>query len=658
MTALKKSNKTKSSKKPAMTPAPPVHQSIHQIETTITGTGGADGRSVISFSRKLGSPRTFSRKTLSVIVAAFGVIGVITVINSFAASKNLVSVQAENLVPDRWVGLPVNDGSAAKQRAFFLYSNATLNAANVDVPEVGNEIVVRAKAQNCNGHPEIQVKMDNQLVGKQTVKSTRYQEVSFKVAVTKGKHNLSVAYTNDYWKPWRCDRNIYIDEVTVRGAGAVTLPSPVTPAPKDSDRDGVVDPRDQCPQQAGSISNNGCPVSPPTNTVGVQSVSANEFLDTIGVNIHSTYTNTAYGRWDMVKQRLGELGVRHVRDGSIYGSKVLQDRLYELAPLGIKTSIIASKENVPQQLDVYQKAPANFISSIEGLNEPDCFLKKETSQWVQITQSSQKSLFEQIKARPALKNIPILNASYCRGETHQQVGDLSSWYDMGNMHPYPGGMPPEDRIAASMKDAGSLSGGKPYMATETGYHNALSYVGGAAPASERAAGIYAPRIYLSYFQTGVKRAFMYELVNIQPETQLNMALYLNDHFGMYRYNFAEKPAATAIRRLTTVLKDDPAAQARKDKLDYKVSGDTTNLQQMLVQKSNGKFYLVLWRKDSVWDIQYRRDLTPPSKPVTVSLPDNRSFNRFSINTADTALESGKSTASFDLGPDVQILEIQ
>ena len=42
---------------------------------------------------------------------------------------------------------------------------------------------------------------------------------------------------------------------------------------------------------------------------------SDSFVESIGVNIHSEYTDTPYyNQFETVKERLEELGVRHVRD--------------------------------------------------------------------------------------------------------------------------------------------------------------------------------------------------------------------------------------------------------------------------------------------------------------------------------------------------------
>ncbi|MGI4894150.1 MAG: hypothetical protein ACRYF3_03435, partial [Janthinobacterium lividum] len=47
----------------------------------------------------------------------------------------------------------------------------------------------------------------------------------------------------------------------------------------------------------------------------VQAQMADAFVDSIGVATHLTYDGTPYMNYPLVKQRLQESGIRHLRDG-------------------------------------------------------------------------------------------------------------------------------------------------------------------------------------------------------------------------------------------------------------------------------------------------------------------------------------------------------
>ena len=58
-----------------------------------------------------------------------------------------------------------------------------------------------------------------------------------------------------------------------------------------------------------------------------------------------------------------------------------------------------------------------------------------------------------------------------------------------------------------------MSGGKPLVATEIGYHSDLVTTSGHHPTSERAIGYYTPRTALEGFRNGVERSYIYQLLD-------------------------------------------------------------------------------------------------------------------------------------------------
>ena len=71
-----------------------------------------------------------------------------------------------------------------------------------------------------------------------------------------------------------------------------------------------------------------------------------------------------------------------------------------------------------------------------------------------------------------------------------------------------------------------------------------------------------------------------------------------DHFGFFDTKGNAKPAALAVGNLTTILADDKASSGRSlaySIVDASAGKDGSNVRHVLLQKSNGTFYLALWR---------------------------------------------------------------
>ena len=71
----------------------------------------------------------------------------------------------------------------------------------------------------------------------------------------------------------------------------------------------------------------------------VPAKSADSFVDSIGVNVHLTYD--AYKDNGLIKSKLQELGIRHIRDGAYQESKFFE-QLKDLSKTGIKATLIFS----------------------------------------------------------------------------------------------------------------------------------------------------------------------------------------------------------------------------------------------------------------------------------------------------------------------------
>ena len=79
--------------------------------------------------------------------------------------------------------------------------------------------------------------------------------------------------------------------------------------------------------------------------------SADGFVDSVGINIHLHFNDTAYANFPRVQQALKDLGVRHVRDGLVDTAwKEYYDRHNQLGRLGIKGTFITSPAQSVQLL--------------------------------------------------------------------------------------------------------------------------------------------------------------------------------------------------------------------------------------------------------------------------------------------------------------------
>lgn len=346
-----------------------------------------------------------------------------------------------------------------------------------------------------------------------------------------------------------------------------------------------------------------------------QAQSADLFVDSLGVNTHLTYTDTAYGKFDnLIKPKLRELGIRHIRDGG-YQDPTFFNKIKELNRYGIKT-LLTFAANPPEEVVATAKTLKGALVAVEGANESDLEHFKfsyKGQKFPEGTRNYQQELFTALELDPATKNLPIILPSMGWGENAQKLGYVP-WGDIGNMHSYPNlGNPPTDALDwYFIKHARTIAGNtKPLWSTETGYHN---YTKDDLGISERAGARYIPRLWLEHFNRQVKRVYLYEFINQRPDTQGDG----QQNFGLLRSDGSPKPSYTIIKNLIFLLKD-PGLSFPLKTLDYKLSGNTTNVHQTLLQKRDGNFYLILWQEVRSWDNKKKKDIAIAERKVTLNI---------------------------------------
>jgi hypothetical protein len=345
---------------------------------------------------------------------------------------------------------------------------------------------------------------------------------------------------------------------------------------------------------------------------------ADTFVESIGVNTHTYYSDTVYGeQFGTVKQRLAELGVRHIRENLEPERPDQYQGLRELAGMGVKSTLIlgdpsGGTEELDTLTSILGSELQGAVDAVEGPNEFDT---RGGSDWQPRLAEYQQQLYDKVKGNPALASLPVIGPSIIHRQSQEAMGDIPGMLDYGNIHSYPNGEAPEGNLTPYLEHAATNSGSKPVMATETGYHNALNWNGEHNPTSEEAAATYLPRLFLEYFRRGVSRTFSYELLDEKPDPGLGDR---ESNFGLLHNDLSPKPAFVALRNMIEILRD-PGPSFEGSPIDYTVSGDRGGLHEVLLQKRDGSFYLALWRASSVWDPTSRANVAAPEGTVDVEL---------------------------------------
>lgn len=333
--------------------------------------------------------------------------------------------------------------------------------------------------------------------------------------------------------------------------------------------------------------------------------SADDFVDAIGVNTHLGYYDRIYKQFDtLIKPRLLELGVRHIRDGTF--NTDVANKYLELGQHGIKVLLITNPKKASEQIAKIRLA----LWAIEGVNEPDA---KEG--WVERIRAEQKELYAVVKSNPTTKDVPVLVSSLANiRDNPAKLGDLTASLDFGNMHPYAAGQAPSKHMGWGLSldraigEARKVSTTKPLVVTECGYHNRLEEKGHPG-CTETAMGKYLPRLLAIYFMRGMVRSYTYEFADEKADPEFKDK---EMHFGLVRHDGSVKPAFTAVKHLIHLLKD-PGPPFTPGALNFTLSGNTNHLQHLLLQKRNGTWCLLLWQEVTSYDTKTHADLAVPEQ---------------------------------------------
>jgi len=342
----------------------------------------------------------------------------------------------------------------------------------------------------------------------------------------------------------------------------------------------------------------------------VVAAAADTLADSFGVVTHLDYSGVYSTRYtDVIKPRLDELNVRHLRDGLKSFASTQMVRARELASLyGVKMTALVTSNNISTtQTNLIANLAA--INAVEGPNETNiypwtyngvsgvgAFDSGGSTTNGNGVRGYQQDLFNMVNANTQLANLPVVQTSVAPGgETYaNSLGSLAAYADVGNFHSYTqAAYPPEDKILSYHLPYArkTTPGTKPLWSTEggTGQSQTTPALPGDTDASK-----YNLRILMEQFRLGVKRSFAYELIDQNISGELN--------YGMLRFDGTPKPVFTGMKNLIALTGE--ATQSGSDwiaptftpgSLDYTITGGTSSVRSTLLQKSDGRFYLVIWQ---------------------------------------------------------------
>jgi hypothetical protein len=406
---------------------------------------------------------------------------------------------------------------------------------------------------------------------------------------------------------------------------------------------------------------------------------ANEFLDSLGVDTHLLQADTPFGQRPAdVAAALTRLGIRHVRDAiPPDGDPAALARLQTVAATGIHFDFIAPRPAPNAASDAGRITPfvaeisKDFASSTEQIEGPNEYDNQDDATWPTVLKRYQKALATAVRSDPDanVRSLPLLAPSLVGAKMADRASSLAgiTAVDAGNLHVYPLGAAPEasaldERTALTRRYISGPTA--PIFVTEAGYHNALNTTQpGHPPIPESVGGSYTTRLFLDNFRKGIARTYAYELVDeganrVDASSVDDTARrYREANFGLLRFDFSEKPAATAVRNLTTILADG-STPFTPGPLDVGIDNAPSDLHTVLLEKSDGSFYLALWRPSSLWDRQALVRLDPADTPLTVRLDHDAELAVYRPTAgADPVTQTEANAVTLGVGADPVILRV-
>lgn len=353
---------------------------------------------------------------------------------------------------------------------------------------------------------------------------------------------------------------------------------------------------------------------------------ATDFLDSIGVNSAISRRGETL---DKTIECAKYLGLRWFRSGYENDTPVADlIALHKGSGAKVSWGFLSGGSDLPRLLQGGRElAKANALLAFEGPNEPNNWgitYKGETGgrdkSWKPVA-ALQRDLFQAVHGDSELKRFPVWGISEVGAQVdnvglqfltvpkgaNTEVPDGTKYADFANVHNYvyhPNSAAVEDNKTWNAADPSSackvdgLYGNHgntwgrhfpgysekelltlPRVTTETGCN-----IDG--PVTEEIHGLNLLSLYLAQFKRGWSHTAVYLLRDRVDEAG-------NQQFGFYWPDYSPRKAAVYLHNLTTILADK-TSKIKPGRLAYAIPNQPVTVHDLLLQKSDGKFALVVW----------------------------------------------------------------
>ena len=406
--------------------------------------------------------------------------------------------------------------------------------------------------------------------------------------------------------------------------------------------------------------------------VEVEAIPVNNFLNSLGINTSIAKRGESYLR---TAECLNYLGIRWVRSGFENDLEIRHLKAVAAeADVKFSYGLGSGSTRIDKLIEgAKELAEADLLLALEGVNEPNNWGFEYQGEmgggaytWMPIAKL-QRDMYAAVKSDPVLKDYPVFGLSNS-GAQNDNVGlqyltipigagtlmpDGTKYADYANCHNYivfPGSQGLTDNKTWISADPGpecwadGLYGnyGKtwskkfngysveelqtlPRVTTETGIQ-----IGTEGTTTHRQ-GCFYLNLYLSQYKRGWDYTAIYILRDRSDETG-------NQAYGFYDKNYVKRKSADYLHNMTTVLKDEKTTFT-PGKLAYAIPNQPNTVHDILFQKSDGTFMLVLWGENFVSQAKF----------VTINFDKEHSvINIFDPTEGETPINKFENKSSISL----------
>jgi hypothetical protein len=342
----------------------------------------------------------------------------------------------------------------------------------------------------------------------------------------------------------------------------------------------------------------------------VSAAAADSFVNSIGVDTHFNYNGTPYTtNFSTIAAALVASGIRHVRDGVVDDN--FPQNLAYLGQNGIKHGVAFPVTTTAEQIISTIAGYAPYVEYVEPQNEYDL---SGDPNWAAEIVNEQHLLESTLRANSAYAGISVLGPSFGNLTDAAFVGPLDPYEDFGNLHNYPCNFNPGTTNSVGIAAATALlrasTQTKPIWTTEVGYADNL--VQWSCALTDAVIAKYDPRTVAERWLAGEPRTYFYQFADMSPEQNYNS-------MGLVTMAGTTKPQYTALQSMIALL-SDPGSTFQAAALPYALGGNTANVQQLLLEKRDGTYFLMLWLEVPSWNPAFGIPANVSPQTISLTLP--------------------------------------